>query len=510
MNIGRRTFLHSALAATGSAIFPMRRLPAETSGSSALPSLVNARTLSRRELSLRGSDIHDFGKGLRGELILPGDAGYDVARRLWNAAFDRHPALIARCAGAGDVVRAVQFARSHALLTAVRGGGHSYTGESGCDGGLVIDLSAMKGLRVNPEHRTAEAQPGIRLGEFDRETQAFGLATTLGTAPDTGLAGLTLGGGFGRLDRQFGLACDNLRSVDIVTADGILRHASADENPDLFWGVRGGGGNFGVVTNFEYQLHPLGPLVLEGSRIFPFTAARRVMTAVLELSQTIPDEMLLFTFVMRSDRLPPPGIAVGYSAVYAGAPGKGEKLLEPLRTLGKPLGDTIAAKSYVAAQGGTADWCGPAGCTNTYSVYSKTGFMPGVSSGLVDEIVRRFESAPSFVDLIVIFREGGEFGRVKPDATAFWNRWSQYALTLQARWIGREQSAHHLEEARSVWSVLAPFTRNYYINVDDARGAQQVRETYGGNYRRLVRLKNKYDPTNLFRLNANIEPTASV
>ena len=242
MNIDRRFFVHAALVGAASAVLPVRRLWADSADSDATPPEIAARTGSGKSISLTASDIKDFDASLRGELLRAGDAGYDAARRLWNPGFDHHPALIARCRGAADVVQAVRFARTHDLLTAVRGGGHSLSGQSGCDDGLVIDLSAMKGIRVDPQQLRAQAGAGVLLGELDRETQGFALATTLGNAPDTGIAGLTLGGGFGRLDRRFGLACDNLRSVDIVTADGRLLHASGQENQDLFWAVRGGGG----------------------------------------------------------------------------------------------------------------------------------------------------------------------------------------------------------------------------------------------------------------------------
>ena len=349
MNTDRRLFVNGAILCAATALLPARRLWAESAGSDATPRGITARTGSGKSISLTASDLKDLDASLRGQLLRAGDAGYDAARRLWNPAFDYHPALIARCRGAADVVQAVQFARARDLLTAVRGGGHSLSGQSGCDSGLVIDLSAMKGIRVDPLQRRAQAAGGVLLGELDRETQGFGLATTLGNAPDTGIAGLTLGGGFGRLDRRFGLACDNLVSVDIVTADGRLLHASAQENQDLFWAVRGGGGNFGVVTTFDYQLHPLGPRVLGGNRVFPFDQARSVLTTLTEFAQDIPDEMYVALFLGRDSK----GLSAGYEALYSGAPSDGERLLAPLQKLGKPLYDDVALKTYVAAQGGT-------------------------------------------------------------------------------------------------------------------------------------------------------------
>jgi FAD/FMN-containing dehydrogenase len=503
MNMDRRSFVNATLMGTASTLLTVRHSWADSAGSGALPARIAAATGSGTSISLTASDVKDLDASLRGDLIRVGDVGYDSARRLWNPAFDRHPALIARCSGAADVVQAVQFARAHDLLTAIRGGGHSLSGQSGCDGGLVIDLSAMKGIRVDAAHRRAVAQSGVLLGELDQETQGFGLATTLGTAPDTGIAGLTLGGGFGRLDRRFGFACDNLRSVDIVTADGKLLRASAQENQDLFWGVRGGGGNFGIVTSFDYQLHPLGPEVLAGNRIFPFTQARTVLTAVTEFALNIPDEMYIALLVGRSSQLPPPSLFVGYEAFYSGAPSEGERLLAPLQKLGKPLIDGLALKTYVAAQGGTGK---VKAAPSERVTYYKSGFVGDMSTRLIDEIVRRFEGSPPLVDYIVLFRHGGAAGRVKPDATAFWNRWINYTLLL----IGSWDPSHNDEDvrtARAFWGGLEPFTRNYYINTDVNDDEQRLRATYGDNYARLVKLKDKYDPTNLFKLNANIKPS---
>ncbi len=501
MNIDRRSFVNAALMGTAGALVPVRRLWADAgSGSGAAPAETAARTASGKSFSLTASDIKDFDASLRGDLIRAGDAGYDTARRLWNPAFDHHPALIARCGGAADVVQAVQFARTHDLLTAVRGGGHSLSGQSGCDGGLVIDLSAMKGIRVDLERLLAEAEAGVLLGEFDAETQAFGLATTLGTAPDTGIAGLTLGGGFGRLDRSFGLACDNLQSVDIVTADGKLRHASAQENQDLYWGVRGGGGNFGVVTSFEYQLHPVGPKLLAGYREFPLAQARSVLNALMEFAETTPDEMYVAAYVYRGSGN---STIVGYEAVYNGAPREGERLLAPLQKLGKPVYDDLAVKTYVAAQGGTGK---VRAAPSDKIVYYKSGFVGDVSTQMVGEVVRRFESAPTLVEGIVLFSHGGAAGRVKPEATAFWNRWMKYTLLLVGSW-DRAHNEESVRTARAFWGGLEPFTRNYYVNTDVYEGEERLRATYGDNYPHLVKLKNKYDPMNLFRLNANIKPT---
>ena len=501
MNISKRDFVRCAIATAG-AWLPAHRLWAAAADAGAAPADIVVRTLSGRSASLRGADIRDFHASLRGQLLLPASEGYDAARKLWNAAIDHHPALIARCTGAADVIRAVQFARTHELLTAVRGGGHSISGQSGCDGGLMIDLSPMKGIRVDAEHRTAQAQPGVLLGELDQETQAFGLATTLGTAAETGIAGLTLGGGVGRLARKFGLSCDNLRSVDIVTAAGKLLQASEDENADLFWGVRGGGGNFGIVTNFEYRLHPVGPLVLAGSRAYPLSQASTVLAAVAEISEQAPDELYL-SFALGPR---PNGGWCAFEAVYCGNPGDGERLLAPLAKLGKPVLDSVTTKTYLEAQGIGIDDTG--GYVPGRSYYLKSGFIGTVSTAVIKEVMDcAGPAAPPILDTLGFVHLGGAIARVEPTATAYWNRGASHDLALVASWEGRAQNDQNVKTARTVWAQLEPFTRGYYINTDTPDDERRLRATFGDNYPRLVQLKNKYDPTNLFRLNANIRPT---
>jgi FAD/FMN-containing dehydrogenase len=442
-------------------------------------------------------DIEAFRASLRGQLILPGDADYERARKLWNGSFDRRPALIARCAGAADVIQSVNFARESGLLTAVRGGGHSLSGQSVCDDGLVIDLSAMKGIRIDPVAKTAQAQPGVLLGELDREMQAFGLVTTLGTVSETGIAGLTLGGGLGRLARKFGLSCDNLRSVDIVTADGKLLHASARENTDLFWAVRGGGGNFGVVTNFEYQLHPFDPNVLSGTVLFPFAEARKVLVALTEFASAAPDEMYLNPIIAAS----PSGRVVGFEVCYCGSPAEGERLLAPLKKLGKPVVDQISVRTYLQVQA-SYDGGVPAG----RGYYFKSGFLPRVTTAMVDEIVDAFADAPPSLTSLPLIHLGGAVARVKPDATAFWNRAAHHDLAVWASWDNPADSSRMVADVRAFWRKLEHLSKGYYINTDTPDDERRLRETYGGNYERLVQIKTKYDPTNLFRLNANIRP----
>jgi len=511
----RRQFIGSAFAFSAGSLIPGWPLwAAAAADSTANTASANAATvagplaakgLSGETVSLSEADIKDFRASLRGQLLLAQDEGYDQARRLWNGAFDRHPALIARCTGAADVVQAVNFARSHRLLTAVRGGGHSISGQSSCDGGLMIDLSPLKGIRVDPHRTTAYAQSGVLLGELDRETQAFGLVTPLGTAADTGIAGLTLGGGQGRLSRKLGLSCDNVLSVDIVTADGKLLHASEQENPDLFWAIRGGGGNFGIVTTFEYRLHPLAGKVLAGNRVFPFKQARTILPALREYCAQAPNEMSISAALTLDAPGVPRGQYIVFEAVYCGNPSDGEKVLAPLDKLGKPLFDNITAKSYVQAQLGLSG-ASPAPLPPGLNVYVKSGFLRSLPDGLIDTSVQRFESAPSWVGVLGFGQLGGAMSRVKPAATAYWNRMAQYDLIFNGFWMDRAQDQQNLKDGRAFWSAFEPFTEGFYVNTEPAADEKRLRATYGDNFPRLVEIKKKYDPINLFRLNANIKP----
>jgi Berberine and berberine like/FAD binding domain len=346
------------------------------------------------------------------------------------------------------------------------------------------------------------------LGELDRETQAVGLATTLGTASDTGIAGLTLGGGQGRLARKFGLSCDNLLSVDIVTADGRLLRASEQDNPDLFWGIRGGGGNFGVVTTFEYRLHPLGPKVLAGNKVYPLAQASGILQALREYCEGAPDEMTISAALTGSAPGVPKGKYIAFEVVYCGALAEGERLLAPLQKLGKPLYDDVVAKSYIAAQLGLTG-ASPAPLPPGLNVYVKSGFLRSFSDELIETAIQQFKTAPGWLDEIGFGQLGGAMARVKPDATAYWNRLAKYDLLIDGAWGDRSQDRPNLEAGRAVWSVFEPCTAGYYVNTEPSADEKRLRATYGDNYVRLVQLKNKYDPKNLFRLNANIKPTVA-
>lgn len=438
---------------------------------------------------------------LRGGILRSGDDGYDVARKIFNGMFDKRPGLIARCAGTGDVINAVNFARTHKLAVAVRGGGHSAAGNSVLDGGLLIDLSPMKGIRVDPARRTATAQPGLRLGEFDRETQAFGLATTLGIVSNTGIAGLTLGGGIGWLNGKYGLACDNLLGVDVVTADGRFLTASAEENEDLFWGVRGGGGNFGIVTSFNYQLHPVGR-VLGGFLAYPMSKAEEVLRLYDNFSRESPDEVSTAAGLLST---PDGNPAVLIVVCYTGPIAEGEKILKPLRTFDSPLADTIRPMKYVEMQS-LLDEGYPAGRLH----YWKSNFVRTLSDDAIDVMIECAKSRPSPLSALVLQQMHGAAGRVPTGRTAFAHRQDQYDFLIVSQWSDPADNEKNIRWARESWEMIGPFAeKSVYVNDLGEEGDQRVKAAYGSNYERLVALKNKYDSTNFFYLNQNIKPTTS-
>ncbi len=456
---------------------------------------------ARGEPSLHLSDIAHFRRSLRGELVLPDHRDYEAARRVWNGMVDRKPLMIARCTSAGDVVAAVDFARHHGLLVAVRGGGHNITGSSVCDGGLMIDLSPMKRIEVDPGRRVARAEAGLNLGEFDAATQAFGLATTMGINSDTGISGLTLGGGLGRLGRRYGLACDNLLAAEIVTADGRLLTASAADNPDLFWGLRGGGGNFGIVTTFEYQLHPVGPTVLAGSVVYDVAQARDALRFYYEFSNTAPDELSADAALMTTpagDRL------LGISVCYSGALDEGWRVLEPLRAHGTPLEAEFAPTPYLQVQS-AGDSVFPRG----RRYYWKAQFLREISDAAIETLLAAYASAPSVSALAVLQQVGGAIARVPATATAYAQRDAGYDCFPVSTWDDPAEDEANIRWARDLWTAMRPFsTGGVYVNNLGDEGEDRVRAAYGDNHARLVALKTRYDPTNLFRLNQNIRPAS--
>jgi len=445
-----------------------------------------------------------------GELLRPGDDRYDAARRIWNGAIDKRPGVIARCTGVADIIGAVRFAREHDLLVAVRGGGHNVAGSATCDEGLVIDLSPMKGIRVDPAHRTAQAQPGLLWGEFDRETQAFGLAAPGGIVTHTGVAGLTLGGGIGWLMRKHGLTCDNLRLVDVVTADGRFVTASATEHPDLFWGVRGGGGNFGIVTSFEFQLHPVGPTVLAGTVLHHAERAHDVLRFYREYAGTIPDEL---TIIVGLRRVPPLPIfpehlhgapVVAINLCFAASIEEGERVLGPLRAFGPPLLDLVQRKAYTAHQG-MFDATVPHGL----QYYWKSHYLPGLSDGAIDTLTTHAWTSRSPQSYTLIFQLGGAVARRDENDAAFTGRHAAYALNINSEWTDPREFDTHVRWAREYWEAMQPYsTGGVYMNFLGNEGEERVKAAYGvTKFDRLVAVKNRYDPTNFFRLNQNIKPT---
>jgi FAD/FMN-containing dehydrogenase len=503
MKIGRRSFVHSTLAAAGGLLVPARILWAQGGSPGVIPASLPAISGSGKPVALNQSDLKDLRASLKGKLLLPRDEGYDAARRYWDSAFDRHPGLIVMAANAEDVIKAVQFARSHDLLTAVMAGGHCQVEKAtACDGGLMINLSLMRDVQIDVQGQRVKAQGGVLLGEVDRKTQAVGLATTLGTATDTGIAGLTLGGGIGRLMRTMGLAIDNVVSAQIVTADGQLRQLSEKDNPDLFWAIRGGGGNFGVVTAFEYRLHPLAHDVLAANGSYPYERAQDVLRAVTDLASSMPDEMTLGVELSNDER----GRQVTWSGFHSGDLKEGERLLAPLKKLGKTLRERMTAQSYLAAQGVPAN--APLAVPQGPASYERHGYVHGQpTDALFGELVRRFGAVPTTMECFASLGQfGGAVGRIRPEATAYWNRTAAYGLLLGDSWKGRSQPEAVQKAYREVWNGLEPFTKGYYINGDSEVIDRRLRATFGENYPRLVRVKTQYDPTNLFLLNANIQP----
>lgn len=447
----------------------------------------------------------------RGELLTAGDHGYDEARTVWNAMIDRRPTVIARCTSTSDVVSAVHFAREHDLLLSVRGGGHNVAGDAVCDEGLMIDLSQMDGVYVNPEQRTARAGPGADLGDLDHETQLYGLATPTGIVSETGLAGLTLGGGFGWLTRKHGFTSDNLLSAQVVTADGEVLQASEEKNADLFWGIRGGGGNFGVVTSFEYELHPIGPTILGGMVIHAMSQAPSVIRFYRDFVEDAPDA-LGSAVVMR---LAPPAPFIPEAlhgepvfavvVCYAGDVDEGRHLLQPLREYGDPLADRISPRPYLTMQS-MLDKGQPAGL----QYYSKSEYLPGLSDAAIDTTIEYGMTITSPETRVAVMQLGGAMGRIPEMESAVSHRDAAFVFAINNGWKDPENDGRQIEWTRSFWQAIRPFSSGgSYVNfLSQDEDQSRVQAAYGSKekYQRLVALKNKYDPTNLFRMNHNIEP----
>jgi FAD/FMN-containing dehydrogenase len=470
-------------------------------------------TLTGADAALGDAMVERFRGGLRGELLRSGDNAYEQARKVWNGLIDKRPALIARCAGVGDVIDSVNFARDNDVILAVRGGGHNVAGNAVCDGGLVIDLSPMKGVRVDPQRRTVRAESGATLGDLDRETQVFGLATPMGVVSETGIAGLTLGGGIGWLRRKYGLSSDNLLSVDVVSADGRFVTASETENAELFWGIRGGGGNFGVVTSFEYRLHPVGPEVMFCFVLYPGERAKEVLSFCEQYVAETPDEV---SPVGALGRVPPvelfperwhgePYIAV--ASMHAGEAKEGERMLRPLRELGGAIADLSARMPYTEAQR-ILDEDYPYG----WRYYWKSQNISGLGEEVIDRLMDHAEAAPSEHSTIDVWYQGGAMSRVSAGESAFGDRSAPILLGVEANWEDPQDDEANISWVRGCVSDMQRFSDSgSYLNYPGfyEEGDQLIRKAFGENHERLVELKNEYDPTNLFRLNQNIRPSAT-
>jgi FAD/FMN-containing dehydrogenase len=454
-------------------------------------------------------EYRQFRTMFRGVLLRPGEEGYDEARRVWNGAIDRKPALIARCAGADDVVAAVRFAREQGLLVSVRGGGHSVAGHSVCDDGLLIDLSLMKAVQVDPQARTVRASAGLLWSEMDKATQRHGLATTGGIISHTGIAGLTLGGGLGHLMRRHGLTVDNLCSVDLVTADGERLHVDNTTEPELFWGLRGGGGNFGIVTSFEYQLHSVGPIVLGGPLIWPLDQAGEVLSVVRDFAADAPDELGITIGARMTPPMPflspdqwgkPVVILI---LVWAGDLDQGQRAIAPLRGTGRPLADQVRPMPYLAIQSML-----DGGAQHGMHYYWKSHRLPTLSDEVIDTLITCVETQTSPMSQVSGWAVGGAASRVGADATAVGEREVGFEVNITAVWPPGPGDQHR-EWVRQRWQEMQPHSVGVYTNFLSDEDQASVQAAYGSRLSRLTALKDRYDPTNFFRFNANIPPSTT-
>jgi len=504
--VDRRLF-NKSLLATGwaTAMASQSAIAATARAMTRITGDLEAITRTGGDVTIPKAALKDLQASLRGPLLLPGNADYEVARKVWNGMIDKRPGLIARCSGASDVIQAVNFARDNDLLVAVRGGGHSISGKSTCDGGIMIDLAPMRWCTVDASAQTARLGAGSVLGDLDHESQQFGLATPAGTVSHTGAAGLTLGGGHGRLSRSFGLTCDNVKSVDIVTADGRFLRANADENQDLYWGVRGGGGNFGIVTTFDYYLHKLGTTVYGGTLMYPLDQASDVLKFYAEFTANAPRELAVDAIML----VPPGGKSfLILSVCYTGDFDKGERLLQPLRAFVKPMVDQVGPVAYnklqTSADGGT-----PAG--KLY--YNKSGLMTGLEESMIEALVERMEIAteqadPGVASNVIIQSLGGAVADVAPDETAYVHRDARYDSVILSGWDDPAYSEQNIKWLKDSYAAaMEPYTIGFYSNHMVDSDQPMLKRTFRSNYDRLVAVKNKYDPTNLFHLNPNVKPT---
>ena len=494
----RRKFIRSSLSAAVAASIPGTQALAASllHTPTSVPSDIEALTGDGAEVTLPQAVVQELSDSLRGKLLLPGSQAYDEARTLLNPAYDRHPALVVQPTGAADVQSAVDFARDNSLLLAVKCGGHSASGKSSCDKGLQIDLSQLRNARVDRAARTARIAGGSLLGELDHEAMSHGLVTTAGSVSHTGVGGLTLGGGFGRLGRRFGLSIDNVLEMDVVTPDGKLRRVGPQNDPDLYWALRGGGGNFGVVTSFLFQLHEMQRDVVTGYVAYPLSETKQILRFYAEYSEKMPDEMSMGAGV--GGRLgQDPGVGIYF--VWSGDPAKAESYVTPLRKAGTVVFESVKTMDYVAVQRS-----GDIDDTRAFTGYMKSGFIDTISEDLIDGLVDDFETHPDRATRIGFGQSGGAIGRVGRTETAFSHREANYNLMSFVSWKTGDDGEEHVKYIKSHWSNVEPFTTGFYVNDHFDQPQEQVNRTYRENFPRLLKIKQQYDPTNLFRLNANI------
>lgn len=493
----RRTFCTSAVSA---AIVTALRVPDVfpfPGAMAAVPPEIRAVTADGAELSIEPAAAVELQERLQGALIFPGDARYDAARRVWNGMIDKHPAMIAVCANQDDVANAVTFAAERHMLLSVRGGGHSVPGKSVCDKGLMIDLSEMHRVSVDPSARTARAQGGALLGQLDGATLEHDLLTTTGVVSHTGVAGFTLGGGMGRPDRVYGLAVDNLLGATLITADGQVRRLGPDQDEDLYWAVRGGGGNFGVATEFVYRLHPFNPQIYGGGLLYSWSQARDVLNHWAEAGDQMPDAASVepgFWVEPDGER------TLGVELTFIGDPGAGEREFQKWAKATKPVSSDLGLKSYQAVQ---TQLDGIEAHGRLY--YVKSGFLTELTPAAIDAMVESYQG--DFLPVTWFQHLGGASSRIDPQATAFPHRQVHSNFGIEGNWTDPAESESRIAKVREIYDAMEPHMAGFYTNLNEDTKTRTQRN-YGVNYERLVKIKSRFDPANLFRLNANIEPTA--
>jgi FAD/FMN-containing dehydrogenase len=470
---------------------------------------LTVKTVNGTDTTLTQDLLAHLRAQIQGELVLAEDAQYEESRTIWNAMIDRRPALIVRCLGTADVVACVNFAREHQIMLTIKGGGHNIAGLAVVDGGMMLDMSLMRGVWVDADAKLAHAQAGCLLGDVDRETQAHGLAAVLGFVSNTGIAGLTLGGGFGYLSRRYGWTTDNVTGMEMVTADGRIVRANETENADLFWGLRGGGGNFGIVTGFDYKLYPLGPEVMAGAIAWRAEDAPAVLEMYQKITKDAPQELACVAVMRKAPPAPwldsdvhgKPIVAI--FAIHTGSVAAGQKLLAPLKAFGRPVGDILQPRSYLSQQS-ILDATQPKG----RRYYWKSEYLPKLPDQLMTKFIDHAGQITSPHSAVIIFPLGGALENFASDHGAVGNRDAQYVLNITASWEEATDDAANLSWARTAWEEMREFsTGGTYLNfLTEEEGQERIKAALGNNYDRLVDVKTKWDPTNMFRTNKNISP----